>query len=59
MYGEVSNKHRCLMCGKEWTVPEPAVQHYFLCRDCTGHWLIASFQQFKARIARWLGRKPN
>jgi DNA-directed RNA polymerase subunit RPC12/RpoP len=59
MLGEVSNRHRCLMCGKEWTVQEPAVQHYFLCRDCTGRWLFEYFRSFKVRIADWLRRRTN
>jgi hypothetical protein len=54
MYGEPSRTHRCLMCGKEWTVVDPAVQTYFLCSDCTGSWLTAYFRRLKARIAVWL-----
>jgi DNA-directed RNA polymerase subunit RPC12/RpoP len=45
---DVSNKHPCLMCGKEWTVAEPTVQHYFLCPDCTGHWLSDYFRRLFA-----------
>ena len=56
MYGEVSKKHLCLMCGKEWTVLEPAVQTYFLCRDCTGFWLTDYFRRLRFRIAGWLRR---
>jgi predicted RNA-binding Zn-ribbon protein involved in translation (DUF1610 family) len=56
---DVSNKHHCLMCGKEWTVPEPAVQHYFLCPDCTGHWLSDHFRRLKLLLADWLRRKTN
>jgi DNA-directed RNA polymerase subunit RPC12/RpoP len=56
MYGEVSNKHRCLMCGKEWQVPEPDIQTYFLCRDCTGSWLMAYFRRLKARVAAILNQ---
>ena len=54
MYGNPSNKHRCLMCGKEWTVLEPAVQTYFLCRDCTGSWLTGYFRRLIARVSFWL-----
>ena len=42
------------MCGKEWTVVDPAVQTYFLCSDCTGAWLTAYFRRLKVRIAVWL-----
>jgi len=51
---EVNNKHRCLMCGKEWTVLEPAIQRHFLCRDCTGRWLSGYLWRLKVRVTQWV-----
>jgi DNA-directed RNA polymerase subunit RPC12/RpoP len=56
MYGLPTTKFHCLMCGKEWTVPEPEVQRHFLCRDCTWAWLVDYFRRLKSRLTKFWRR---